>query len=101
MRIDGNAFEIGLATRARDTDRDFAAIGDQHAPERHALQLGFRFSRKARRPSCPSAETLCEAIALVVTPITSSGWAPAISRIRVLALAIPVGLAARTSAILR
>src|SRR5262245_43689333 len=99
--IDRDALDPGLAARLCDADRNLAAIGDQHTTERHAFQLGLRFSRNARSPSWPSSDTRWDAIALVVMPMTSSGCAPAISRINAFAFATPCGPAVSTSSTLR
>src|SRR5262245_29910734 len=94
--IDRDALDPGLAARPGDADRNLAAIGDQHTTERHAFQLGLRFSRNARSPSWPSSDTRW-----VVMPMTSSGCAPAISRINAFAFAMPCGPAVSTSSTLR
>ena len=89
--IDGDALEPGLAARPRDPHRDLAAVGDEDAAQRHRTHFGFRFSRKARMPSCPSGETRCSAMRLVVMPMTSPGRLVWISLINDLAAAIAVG----------
>ena len=71
VREDGDALDAALPARADDADGDLAAVGDEHPAERHAVQPGLRFSRNARMPSWPSADTRCAAIVLVVRPMTS------------------------------
>ena len=94
--VDRHALEPRLAAGAGDADRDFAAIGDEDATD-HRTHFGFRFSRNARIPSCPSAETRCSAMRSVVTPMTSAGRLPCISLINSLAAAIAEGAEVRIS----
>ena len=98
--VDRDALDSRLAAGARDPDRDFAAVGDEHAPDGHCgcrIQFGLRFSRNARIPSCPSSETRCSAMRLVVTPMTSAGRLPWIFLISSLAAATAVGAEVRIS----
>ena len=58
--VDGHRGETHRAAGARDADRDLAAVRDQDLF--HGTQLGFRFSRKARIPSCASSVTRMSAM---------------------------------------
>ena len=91
VRVDSHALDRRLAAGADDPHRDLAAIGDEHAPERHRAQSGFRFWRNARMPSWPSGDTRWAAMRLVVRPMTSFGLSPATSRISALAAATAFG----------
>ena len=54
--VDPDRHDAAFACGARDAHRDLAAVSDQQTPQRrYAIHAGRRFSRKARKPSWPSA----------------------------------------------
>ena len=63
-----------------DAARDFAAIGDEDAPNHRSRSSrpggGGRFSRNARMPSWPSGDTRWVAMASTVSASTSAGRRP-------------------------
>src|SRR5262245_65545074 len=61
-----DALDSELAARANDANGDFSAVRNQEAPDHRVDQLGDRFSRNARRPSWPSADTRRAASAVAV-----------------------------------
>src|SRR5262249_17305882 len=97
LGIDSHRLDIKFLARPSDSDRYFSSIGDEHSPNHQTLQDGFRFSRNALSPSCPSVETLRAAIACAVTGIASSRERDHTSTMRAFAAATAWGAAARTS----
>src|SRR2546422_6665661 len=69
VRVDCNGWDPELAAGADDANGNLAAVRDQDL--RDASHEAFRFSRKARSPSCPSSETLLAAMASAVSPAAS------------------------------
>ncbi len=71
IRVNAERNDPALARGARDAHRDLAAVCDQEPPD-HRSRFGLRFSRKARKPSCPSSLVRCFAIACAVNSSDSS-----------------------------
>src|SRR5690242_17754134 len=69
FRVDSHGTYAHLTARCHDADSDLASVGDENLsehvllPQSHLVssegvtQFGFRFSRNARNPSCPSSLT--------------------------------------------
>src|SRR5207244_8478020 len=71
VRVHGYALDAQLTARADDSERDLAAVRDEQ-PFDHFDQVGLRFSRKARRPSWPSAEARRDASVRAVNAVVAS-----------------------------
>src|SRR5262245_4349233 len=69
---DRNRLDAELAARLDDANGNLAAVRDQQTSNHERLQPGFRFSRNARSPSCPSVDTLRSASAAAVSGIARS-----------------------------
>src|SRR5262249_1439577 len=69
---DRNRLDAELAARLDDANGNLAAVRDQQTSNHERLQPGFRFSRNARSPSCPSIDTLRSASAAAVSGIERS-----------------------------
>ena len=77
IRVHRDAFDARLAARAGHADRYLAAVGDEHARQRHDVQSGVRLPRNARIPSWPSSDTRRLAMVSAVRLATSRGRRPA------------------------
>src|SRR6266550_7377632 len=75
LGVHRDAFDPELAAGLNDSNRDLATIRNQQPSDHEPLQPGLRFSRNARRPSCPSSDTrrLARAAAVIGTA-ASNGW---------------------------
>ena len=97
IRENGDALDGELPARANDPQCNFAAIGDQDATHHQTPQDGFRFPRKAFKPSWPSGETRLAAMAFVVTDVASSSARPQTAGMSAFAAATAWGPAPRIS----
>src|SRR5688572_30148430 len=105
LRMHGDGFDAELPAGAKDANRDLASIGDQQAAD-HGLSAGLaaettqfagRFCRNAVRPSWPSDETRCDAMASAVMSMTSAGTRPITRGISAFDFATAVGDALNAS----
>src|SRR5262245_41071562 len=97
VREDGDGYNPHLSAGANDPEGDLAAVGDEQPLDQRRAHAGFSLARKARRPSWPSDETRCEAMAAVVMAIASRGARPHTLGMSALDAATPVGAADRIS----
>jgi len=95
VRVDRDRFDAEFPRRMADPHGNLAAVGDQKALDHD--QRGFRLSRKARKPSCPSGDTRRVAIARAVMDVTSSTARPETAGISAFAAATASGAADKTS----
>src|SRR5690606_3471309 len=94
--IDGHGGDAEFAAGANHAHGYLAAVGDEQALDGtrghySSTQPGLRLSRKALRPSWPSGDTRCTAMACAVSSATDSGSSPHTIGMRALAAATPVG----------
>src|SRR5436853_7816413 len=95
IRVHRHRGNAQLSTGAEHADGNLPAIGDQDL--RDASHDALRFSRKARRPSWPSPDTRCAAMASEVSPAASDAPRAQTRGMRAFAREIASGPALRNS----